>query len=256
MSSAASIANNTKEFTIPAGGGLLAAVLHTSAGRKSGITVIICHGFRGSKEGGGRAAALAVEMACRGFAALRFDFTPLGRLSSQVDELRAVVDYCRAKLGSRLVLLGRSMGGSAALAVTAADRSIAGLCLWSTPCDLHEAFRISLGEGYARLAGGETLDLADEFGHLRLTPAFLGDFDRFDLLADAGRLAGRPLLVIHGEKDEIVPLKQAEKISDHAAGPKKLIVIPGGDHRFLTGYGQASAAVLSWLTSTFTPAGD
>jgi putative redox protein len=192
-------------------------------------------------------------MARRGFAALRFDFTPLGTLSSQVGELRAVVDFCRHNLGRRIVLFGRSMGGSASLAVAAADPLIVGLCLWSTPHDLHETFRLSLGEAYARLADGETLNLADEFGYLRLSPDFLSDFDRFDLLADAGRLAKRPLLVVHGEEDEIVPLRQAGEIIDRAAAPKKLHVIPGGDHRFLIGYHQASGAVLSWLSEAFPP---
>ncbi len=187
---------------------------------------------------------------------MRFDFTPLAPLSSQVSELGAVVDYCRLKLSRRLVLLGRSMGGSAALAVTAADPLIAGLCLWSTPHDLRETFRLSLGAGYTRLAVGETLHLADEFGQLSLTPDYLRDFDKFDLLTAAGRLAGRPLLVVHGDKDEIVPLQQAAAIFDHAAEPKKLLVIPGGDHRFLTGYDQASAAALAWLAAAFPAAGN
>lgn len=241
----------TEETTIPTAAGRLAAVLHTPGGRPRDIAVIFCHGFRGSKEGGGRAAALAAQAAGRGFAALRFDFTPLSPLSTQVDELRTVVAYCRQTVGRRLVLFGRSMGGSAALAVAAADKHICALSLWSTPHDLHATFRLSLGAGYDRLAGGETLTVADEFGQLTLTPEFLRDFDRFDLLACARQLAGRPLLVVHGERDEIVPLRQAAEIYNQAADPKKLIIVPGGDHRFLTGYDQAAGAVLSWLDAAF-----
>lgn len=223
------------------------AVLHTPVGRGRDLAVIFCHGFRGSKEGGGRAAALASEVAGRGLAALRFDFTPLSLLSVQVEELRTVIEYCRRNVSRRVILFGRSMGGSASLIAAAADPLVAGLCLWSTPHDLRDTFRLSLGEGYSRLERGETLTVADEFGSVTLTPDFLRDFDRYDLLACAGQLDERPIFIVHGEKDEIVPLRQCEEIFARAAGPKKLCVIPGGDHRFLTGYDQAASALLSWL---------
>lgn len=243
-----------EEILIPTAPDSLAAVFHP-AGEPAGDSVVIfCHGFRGSKEGGGRAASLAARVAANGFAALRFDFTPLSRLSTQVDELRTVVAYCRQNFSKRIILYGRSMGGSAALAVAAADKEVAGLCLWSTPHDLHETFRLSLREGYHRLSGGETLTVADEFGCLTLEPAFLRDFDRYDLLACSGLLADRPLLVVHGESDEIVPLRQARDIFARAAEPKKLVVIPGGDHRFLAGHDQAAAAVLAWLAAAFPSA--
>jgi fermentation-respiration switch protein FrsA (DUF1100 family) len=250
MSSDNSTSNNMREFTIPAAGGL-AAVLHLPAGCGNGIAVVFCHGFRGSKEGGGRVLSVAAKVAELGFAALLFDFTPLGRLPEQVDELKTVVEYCRRNVSRRVILFGRSMGGSAALAVSAADRLIEGLCLWSAPHDLRETFRLSLGDKYHRLAAGGAITVADEFGVLNLTPDFLSDFDRFDLLACAGRLAGRPLLVVHGENDEIVPLRQAADLFAAAAEPKKIVVVPGGDHRFLSGHEQASAAVLAWLGDGF-----
>lgn len=251
MSSAASNSIKKREIKIPTAAGQLNAVLYTPAERGRDRAVIFCHGFRGSKEGGGRALSLAARVAGNGFAALLFDFTPLSLLSVQVDEVRAVVDYCRHVVSSRAVLFGRSMGGSAALAVTAADKLIGGLCLWSAPHDLHETFRLSLGNGYTRLLGGAPVSVVDEFGHVRLTPDFLHDFDRFDLLTCAGLASGRPLLVVHGENDEIVPLRQAAEIFDRAGELKKMTVIPGADHRFLSGHEQAAAALLDWLEASF-----
>lgn len=251
MSSAASNSIKKREIKIPTASGRLNAILYLPAERGRDYAVIFCHGFRGSKEGGGRASALAARVAGNGFAALLFDFTPLSLLSVQVDELRAVVDYCRGVVSSRVVLFGRSMGGSAALAVTAADENIGGLCLWSAPHDLHETFSLSLGDGYNQLLSGEPVSVADEFGHVRLTPDFLRDFDRFDLLACAGLVSGRPLLVVHGQNDEIVPLRQAAEIFAQAGEPKKMTVVPGADHRFLSGHEQASAALLAWLEAGF-----
>ncbi len=236
---------------IPKAAGELSAILYLPTKSGFDYSVIFCHGFRGSKEGGGRASALAGRVAASGFAALLFDFTPFSLLSAQVDELKTVVDYCRREISSRVVLFGRSMGGSAALAVTADDRLIDGLCLWSAPYDLHETFRLSLGGGYKCLLAGETVNIADEFGRVRLTPDFLHDFDRFDLLACARLVVGRPLLVVHGEKDEVVPLRQAAEIFAQAGEPKKMAVVPGADHRFLSGHEHASEALLTWLAADF-----
>ncbi|MDR7867801.1 MAG: alpha/beta hydrolase [Sporomusaceae bacterium] len=238
---------------IPTAAGKLNAILYLPVERQRDYAVIFCHGFRGSKEGGGRASSLAARVAENGFVALLFDFAPLSLLSEQVEELRAVVSYSRREVSDRIVLFGRSMGGSAALAVAAADRLIGGLCLWSAPHNLHETFRLSLGEeAYSRLLGGEPVSIADEFGHVCMTPDFLGDFDRFDLLACARLVSGRPMLVVHGENDEIVPLRQAVEIFDQAGEPKKMTVVPGADHRFLSGHEQASAALLAWLEAGFS----
>ena len=121
--------------------------------------LIMAHGFRGSMEGGGRAAYLS-QMASMFVNVLRFNFTGRQILSHQIAELEAVLDFALKKYNNpRLFLLGRSMGGAASL-VTASRRSeIAGLALWATPNDLHATFKNALGdENYSRLKGGETLD--------------------------------------------------------------------------------------------------
>ncbi|GBD04343.1 hypothetical protein HRbin19_01656 [bacterium HR19] len=41
-----------------------------------------------------------------------------------------------------------------------------------------------------------------------------------------------PLLIIHGDKDETVPIDEGRKIYDMANRPKEFFVVQGGDHRF------------------------
>jgi dipeptidyl aminopeptidase/acylaminoacyl peptidase len=41
-----------------------------------------------------------------------------------------------------------------------------------------------------------------------------------------------PLLVVHGDGDDIVPVEQAKAIHAAARGPRRLVIIPGGGHRF------------------------
>ncbi len=47
---------------------------------------------------------------------------------------------------------------------------------------------------------------------------------------DAALLGNRPLLVVHGEADAVLPLVNAETIIDWASGPKQLVTYPGAGH--------------------------
>lgn len=239
------------DISIPTRSGHLAGVIHKPCRQRTEAVLIISHGFRGSKDGGGRAVRLA-QLACdNGFTVVRFDFTPLQPVSLQVAELTDVVAYCRANLSEKIILLGRSMGGSASLAFAAKDRDIMGLCLWATPWDLMDTFKLSLGSGYERLTAGQNLVIDDEFGHLELTPVFLRDFAKFDLLSCVEELPTMPLLVLHGSDDEIVPITQPKKLFDIAKEPKEMVIIDGGNHQLAAHVDQASTAVLSWLKRRF-----
>lgn len=212
--------------------------------------LIICHGFLGSKEGGGRAVALAEEVVKLGLSVVRFDFTPLGPLTQQIDELAAVAAFVRHEIGSRLVLLGRSMGGSAALSYAATQpEGISGLCLWATPSNLEETFRLVLQENYQRLLARKTVQVTDSYGWNSLTSDFVRDFAGYDLLQAARLLKDIPVLVLHGTQDETVPFVQAETLYQQLGGRKELIAVPGGDHQLHAFYRETTAAILKWIKS-------
>lgn len=236
-----------QEISIQSSSGSLSGVLHPATDPESDTVLVICHGFRGSKDGGGRAILLSDAVAGCGISVVRFDFTPHETLSQQIAEIASVVEFCRECVGARILLLGRSMGGSAALAFAAQDGDIAGLCLWSTPWNLKETFQLSLGDAYYRLARGEKVVVEDETGRAALAPKLIADFDRHDLLNCVRLLGSTPILVIHGDKDDIVPLRQAKDLFQLAAGPKRLAVIEGGDHQFSTNYEQPQRELLGWL---------
>jgi fermentation-respiration switch protein FrsA (DUF1100 family) len=103
-----------------------------------------------------------------------------------------------------IVCFGESLGGAVSIAL-AERRPCAGIAVVST---------------FTRLA-----DIArHHYGPLGLLAG-----NRFDSLARVGRRSV-PLLVAHGDRDEIVPFELGEQLYAAAAGPKRFHRIIGGHH--------------------------
>ena len=219
--------------------------------------VIVCHGFTGSKEGGGGATAMADALAGRGFATLLFDFTGCGEseglweeitLTRQVEDLAAVVRWARSKGYRRITLNGRSFGGATVLAYAAADERIAAVCTWAAvarPLPLFQSFaRCGADlEGTAE----DRIALLDDSGTVGLPRRFFQDLQRYDLPGCAAQLAPRPLLLIHGTADEVVPVEDGRLLYDRAGEPKELSLIEGADHRFSDHRERVWALFFRWL---------
>ena len=61
-----------------------------------------------------------------------------------------------------------------------------------------------------------------------------------------GRISPRPILLIHGDADQIVPYPHVETLFDRAGEPKELVRIPGGAHQ-LRRDPRALDALTDWL---------
>jgi dipeptidyl aminopeptidase/acylaminoacyl peptidase len=66
---------------------------------------------------------------------------------------------------------------------------------------------------------------------MRLGDGFYSDIRRYDLCRDIGEL-GCPILIVHGSRDDVVPVENARELHKNANGPKRLEIIEGGDHSF------------------------
>jgi len=236
----------------------LAGLLHGSS-RLTEQVIIMAHGFTGSKEGGGRALAMAEDLGSLGYGVFLFDFAGCGEsegefkdtsLSNHIDDLRAVVDYCRFSGFSVILLLGRSFGGTAALCFAAQELEAAGVCAWAAPAEPWQLFSRLL-QPARRLPGG-LLELSGSEGQvLHLREDFLTDLAGYNLKEAAARIGSRPLLILHGDRDELVPVSDAHSLLEAAVVPKRLIVISGGDHQFSDHHQQAGQALKDWLKEYF-----
>ena len=112
---------------------------------------------------------------------------------------------------NRILVFGRSLGGAVAVDLVQ-DRDLAGLILESTFTSLPDMAR-SLLPFAAPLVRG-----------------------RFDSESKVARLR-TPLLVFHGDRDEIVPYRLGEKLFEVAPEPKAFETIVGAGHNATTQVG-------------------
>ena len=215
---------------------------------KNNAVLVMAHGFRGSRDSGGRAAGVAYQAAAH-MSVVRFNFTGTQIISKQVEELRAVLrEVCLRAPGCRLFLLGRSLGGAASIITSAQTAGLTGLILWATPNDLRFTFRYVMGEeNYARLDTGETLHFCDERGECALTPDFLTDFDQYNL-EDCLRKTKLPVLLLHCDGDEVVLVRQARRNAEVLGERGELHVFPGGDHSFSEYSDEAGDIITEWVS--------
>jgi uncharacterized protein len=153
-------------------------------------------------------------LAAAGFDVLAFDYRGYGRSSGRPDEQGTYRD-ARAALGallgqdgvdpSRVLYLGESLGGAIALEL-ALGSPPAGLVLQSTFTSIRDMARL----------------------HYPLIPRAAVP-DAYPSLRLIGGLRA-PLLCLHGERDEIVPLLHGEALFDAAPQPKAMHVFRGVAH--------------------------
>lgn len=185
--------------------------------------VIACHGLFSNKDGE-KYVALGERLLQREIALFRFDFRGCGEsggeisdctVSERLNDLCSAIGFVRSepRIGSRIGLMGSSLGGFISLIVTARDGDIRAVAAWATPFSL-----MGLEE---RRADPEMVSLGD---------GFFEDLRVHDLTPLIGKVSKG--LLIHGDQDKQVPVEHARLIYERLGYPKNLEIIEGGDHRF------------------------
>ncbi len=161
--------------------------------------------------------------------------------------------------GARGGFAGPANGLYRDLAVELAERGIAGLRVnYRHPAHLDESVLDVLvavwhmaGIGYPRVAlvghsfgGGVVLSASRYTSHARAVAALSTQTMGAE---DAVLLNGRPLLLVHGEADAVLPLSNAETVLGWAPGPKQLVTYPGAGHGLRECADEVRALLREWL---------
>jgi uncharacterized protein len=233
--------SDSVRLSLPAKGGLQIYLSYDDPG--SDRAVVYVHGFGSTRAG---VKADAVEQACarRGWTFASFDFRGHGqstgtllelRGSALLEDLEALRDHLVARGIRRLFLVGSSMGGWAAawFALHHAQSVLA--CVLIAPAFdfLHGRLALLSEQERARWKQTGRLRVQNQYLDVELGYGLVEEIDRFPLDRLATGLA-RPLLILHGMKDDVVSYLGSVNFVERAAWPDlELRLYKNGDHRLL-----------------------
>lgn len=213
----------------------------------------MCHGFPTGPLDARQSALTFPQLMDRvasemGWTGLTFTFRGCGTsegdfsLQGWVDDLRAAIDHLEEEAApSGIWVIGTNTGGSLAACVAADDQRVRGLALLAARADFDDW----------AAQPRRFLEHAREIGAVR-RPGFPPAFDewsrelrRFRPIDAARRFAPRPLLVVHGDDDESVPVADSRLLAE-AHGSAELRIVAGAGHR-LRHDPRAVAVLIGWL---------
>ena len=209
-------------------------------------TFLLLHGFPGAQKN----ADLAWVLARRGYVCLaphfRGSWGSHGRYSFAgiIEDTRAALRALRRDPGvdcRRVGIMGFSMGGWAAINVAALDRGVAAVCAMA-PMSGDSQWR----DARSREKVYELASVLEYGSKAALWREFKDVVLGCDPARVVGRIAPRPLLLLHGSQDELLPCALSRDLFERAGAPKRLAIIDGADHGFTDHRPRLCAMVARW----------
>lgn len=222
-------------------GETLSAALDLPVGRKPHNFAIFAHCFTCEKNY--KAVRNIVNsLTGYGFGVLSLDFTGLGEsegdfadtnFSSSVDDLLCAAAYLRENLSPAVLLVGHSLGGSAAIMAADSLPEVAGVATIGSPASpghVTALFRSDVEkirkDGYAEVSiGGRPF---------RIKEQFVRDIEAQDL-SRALSSAEKAFLFLHSPQDAVVGIENASMLYRAARHPKSFVSLDGADHLLTDG---------------------
>ena len=242
--------------------------------------LILCHGFGGSCQGAGH-PELARTLEQAGYVALRFDFRGCGKSEGtrgnvicleEVDDLRAALNFLRTQAnvdGTRIGIIGASLGGSLAVHVAASDATVK-LCAaigaigngerrfrnqYRDPA-AWQAFLDRVNEAKRTETPLNRFDIIQipERDRAGLPPGAIMEFTADTALSlldfspekAAGKIAPRPLLLLHARGDGVISVAETNGLAAAAGANCESRIIESHEH-FASGSPALARVLLDWL---------
>jgi pimeloyl-ACP methyl ester carboxylesterase len=235
------------EFRVVSADGVEIRGVHLRGGFST--LLVYCHGFSTGKN------YSHVQRWVQGLAqeldVIAFDFRGHGESggattfgAKEVLDLDAVVQYAKRFDYERIVLMGSSMGGAAAVRYAADSKDVDAVITMGAYANTQFSFVAMMGLGV--LKWSLTRRVIDRATTTRIEEA-VPPYNPRDFV---GRISPRPLLVLHGELDPLIPLSHARELLAHAGEPKTLQIIRRGGHDVENLNVRTKRRILEWLAET------
>jgi dipeptidyl aminopeptidase/acylaminoacyl peptidase len=233
----------------------LTGELHIPSRDKVHPALCICHGIPAAPpDPTDKGYTLLARWFCRaGFITLIFNFRGTGKSEGNLDilgwsrDLQAALDFLYSLEETdkaRVCLLGFSGGAAVSVYTAGHDPRLSLVVTCACPAD----FR-SLRQTETPL---DAIQLFRQIGAIRDKdfPPSIEEWQRgFETISPINwvdKISPRPLLLVHGDADELIPLEHARRLYQKAKEPKELKIIPGARHKMRLEKA-AMDFVLDWL---------
>jgi uncharacterized OsmC-like protein/pimeloyl-ACP methyl ester carboxylesterase len=183
------------------------------------------------------ASRIALALAAKGIAVLRFDFTGLGSsegdfanstFSSNVADLVRAADHLRETRKAPAILIGHSLGGAAILAAAGQipdAKAVVTIAAPSDPAHVTGFFKDRIED--IRKTGQVEVTLAGR--PFQIKREFLDDIAEHGLTTHVANLR-KALLIMHAPTDDTVSIDNATRIFVAAKHPKSFVSLADADH--------------------------
>jgi len=221
--------------------------------------VLFAHYFTGNKDITAL-SRIARALNQANIALFRFDYTGLGasagdfantNFSSNVKDIIAAANFMREHYQAPQILVGHSLGGTAAIAAASEIPEVRAVATIGSPCDtahVQHNFVNQINEinekGEAEvILGGKKFNIKKQF---------LDDISNQDMPGKIKNLK-KALLVMHSPVDETVNIENAQRIYELARHPKSFISLDKADHLLMKSPADSKyvAAVLAAWASRY-----
>lgn len=244
-----------KEIRLQVEGLELAGELHIPSRHKVHPALCICHGIPAAPpDPTDKGYTHLAQRFCRaGFVTLIFNFRGTGKSEGNLDilgwsrDLRAALDFLydlKETDKTCFCLLGFSGGAAVSVYAAAHDPRVSMMVTCACPADFHSLHQRETPE--------ETIRRFRQIGAIRDRdfPPSMEEWQKgFETIAPIkwiDKISPRPLLLVHGDADELIPLEHARELYQKAKEPKELKIIPGARHKMRLEKA-AMDFVLEWL---------
>lgn len=209
------------------------------------------------------AVHISRALARAGIGVMRFDFSGVGTSEGENEAVDFATDVENLKLAAQAMtqagmspslLIGHSLGGSAALVAAATLPDISAVATISAPADLQHILRLLAPEDVEAIQrdGGTTVDIANRTFLIRRS--FIENVDRIDIEKSVNLLR-RPLLVMHAPNDQVVSIDHASRLFIGATHPKSFVSLDTADHLLTdrTDSQYVAATIAAWASRYMPP---
>jgi alpha/beta superfamily hydrolase len=218
----------------------------------------LCHGMPrgGTADPNDRGyAGLAERFTEEGFLTVIFNFRGSGESEGDFDirgwtrDLKVVLEHiCKMKEAKqgKVALMGFSAGAAVAIYVAAQDRRVSSIIACACP----DTSRLAKNRELAQtvIADYRKMGVIKDANFPPSLQAWMQGFAEIYSDKWIDKLAPRPIIIIHGDQDDVVSPDSAFNLYKRAGDPKEILIVKGAGHRLRISE-QAMDHALGWLKS-------